>query len=104
MGLEEDGAECGREGKGVDGGEADGNSHGNTELTVEGAAGTAEEADGDEHGHHDKGDGDDGAAEVVHGVERCLAGRGVAHVELGVDTFDDNDGVIDDDGDGKDEG
>ena len=98
------GAEGRREGQGVEGREADGDGHGQTELLVEDTGGAGHEGHGDEHQHHDQGDGDDGGADFVHRVDGCLARRGVARVELGVDRLDHHNGVVDHDGDGKHEG
>ena len=69
--FEEDGAESRRQRQSVQCRDEDGNGHRHTELTIEGSAGATDERYGDEHRGHHKGDGDDGARDFVHGVDRC---------------------------------
>ncbi len=98
MTLEEHGAERGREGKGVERGDTDGDRHCETELAVEHTCGAAHERYRDEHEHHHEGDRDDGSAYLAHCVDRCLARALVAHVEFGVDRLDHHYGVVDHNG------
>ena len=102
--LEEDGAKCGRKGECIQGGEGNGNGHCDTKLAIEDTTCAAEEGNGDEHRHHDEGDREDGPTEFAHRIERGFARRGVTHVKFGMHTFHHDDGVVDHDGNGQNEG
>ena len=104
MGLQEDGAEGRRQRQGVQGGDEDGHGHRHAELAVERTRGATEEAHGDEHRGHHQGNRDDGARNLVHGVDGGRERRLVALVELGVHGLDDHDGIVHHDGDGQQQG
>ena len=101
MRLEEQGAQCGRQGQGVYGGEADGDGHGQTELLVEDTGGAGHERHGDEHQHHYQGDGNQRTGNFVHGIDGGATRGGVALVQLGVDGFNHHNGVVDYNRDGQ---
>ena len=73
MRLEHDGAECRRQGQGVQSGETDCDGHGDTKLTIERTARSAHEAHGHEHGHHHQRNRHDGTAQFAHGINRSLS-------------------------------
>ena len=99
--FQEHGAKGRRECQGVDSRDDDTHSHGHTELAVEGTACATHKRHRDEHGSHDERDGDDGAGDLVHGVDSSRERVVVALVKLGVDGLDDHDGIIDHDGDSQ---
>ena len=99
--FQEHGTKSRRERQGVDSRDDDAHSHGHTELTVEGTTRATHERYRDEHGSHDKRDGDDGAGDLVHGVDGGSERVVVTLVELGVNGLDDHDGIIDHDGDSQ---
>ena len=101
VGLQEDGTQGRTQCQGVQCGETDGNGHGKTELAVECTGCTTHETYRDEYGHHHQCNRDDGAAQFVHGVDRSCSGRFVTLVKLGMDTFDNHNGIIDHNGDGE---
>ena len=95
MGLEEYGTQSGRQRKGVDGREADGDGHRDTKLLVEYAGRTGHERYRDKHQHHHQGNRDKRSGNLVHGVDGGAARRLVALVELGVHGLDHHDGIVD---------
>ena len=101
MRFEQDGAEGGGEGKGVQSGEADGDGHGQTELAVERTGRARHEANGHEHCHHDERNRNDSAAQLAHRVDRGLARRGVALVEFRVHAFHHHNSIVHHNGNGK---
>ena len=104
IGLHDDGAERGRQRKGVERGDADGDGHGQTELRVEDARRTAHHGDGDEDGHEDQRRSDDSRSDARHGVDGGHVRRLVPGVETRLHGLDDDDGVVDDGADGEHEG
>ena len=101
MRFEQDGAEGGGEGKGVQSGEADGDGHGQTELAVERTGRARHKAHGHEHCHHDERNRNDSAAQLAHRVDRGLARRGVALVEFRVHAFHHHNSIVHHNGNGK---
>ena len=95
MGFQEHRTEGRRQGQRVQSGETDGDSHCKTELLVEHTCGAGHERYGDKHKHHHKSNRDDGAADLVHGVDRSLARALVAGVKLGMHRLDHHNGVVD---------
>ena len=104
VGLEEHGAEDRRERQGHDAGEDDGHGHGEAELAVEDADRPGHEGHRDEDRRHHHGDGDDRAADLLHDLLGRPIGREVLLGHLGVHGLDDDDGVVDHDADGQDQG
>ena len=94
--LQDHGAERRRQRKGVDGRKTHGHGHRDTELRVEDARRSAHHGDGDEHGHEDQRRGHDGRCDTRHGVDGRHVGGFVARVEACLHGFDDDDGVVDD--------
>ena len=102
--LQQDSTKSRRKGQGVKSRDDNRDGHGDTELTVERTRRTTHERHGDEHRCHNEGDGDDGARNLVHGVDRCQSCRLVSKVELGMDSLHNHDGIIDHNGNGKHKG
>ncbi len=101
MRFQEHGAKGRTQRQGVHSRQTDSDRHRQTELAVERTRRTGHEAHRNEHGHHHERDRYDRAAQLAHRVDRRLSGRSVPLVELGMDTLDDDDRVIDDDCDRK---
>ncbi len=95
VGFQEHGAESRRQRQGVERRDTDGDSHRQTELTVEHARGAGHERYGDKHEHHHQSDRYDGAAYLAHGVDGCAARALVADIELGVDSLHHHYRVVD---------
>ena len=101
MRFQEHCTQCRRKCQRVQSGDTDCNGHGQTELTVEYTGCSRHERNGDEHEHHHEGDRDDGAADLVHGVNRCLARALVTDVKFGMYRLDHHNRVIDHNRDGE---
>ena len=101
MRLQEDGAQSRTQRQGVQRGETDGDGHCKTELPVERTGCTTHKTYRHEHRHHYQCNGDDGAAQFTHGVDRGGSCRFISLVELGVNTLDDDYGVVHHNRDGK---
>ena len=99
--LQEQGTQRRRKRQGVQSWETDGNRHGQTELLVERTCRTAHETYRDKHGHHHQRNGNDGTAQFAHGINGSLTGRLIPLVQLGMDTLDDDYGIVDDYGNRK---
>ena len=104
VGFEENGTKGWRKGQSVQSGEADGYCHSDAELAIESSTGAAHKRNGDEHRHHDEGDGNNGTTQFAHGIKRSGARGGISQIEFGVYAFHHDNGVIDNNGDGEDEG
>ena len=104
VGLKHHGTERRRQGKGVDGGDADGSRHGDTELRIERARRAAHQRNGDEHGHEYQRSGDDGRRDAAHCVDCRHVRRLISGVETRLDSLHHDNGVIDDDTDCQHEG
>ena len=101
MRFQEDGTQCRRQCQRVQCREGDRDGHCNTELTVERTGRTSHETYRDKHGHHDQCNGNQCTAQFTHGINRSLTRRFISLVQLGMDTFDHNDGIIDHNRNGK---
>ena len=102
--LQEDGTEGRRQRQGVQGRDEDSHGHRHTELTVERTRHTTHERHRDKHRGHHQRDRDDGARDLVHGVDRGRQRRLIALVELGMDGLNHHDGIVDHDGDSQQQG
>ncbi len=100
-GLQQGGAERGRQHQGDNDRQGHGRDQGDGELAIDDALRAAEEGHGDEHGRQDQRDADQGAGDLAH----RLAGRGARAQALfghdAFDVFDDDDGVVDEQADGQ---
>ena len=103
-GAHQHGAQSGADHEGRDAGDTHGHGQRDTELGVEHTAGAAHHRHGDEHGHEDERTGDDGHGHVRHGVLGGLVGRGVARIELCLNSLHHHDGVVHHRTDGQHEG
>src|SRR5208337_166550 len=77
--------ERGRESKRVEGGDGNREGDGQCELAEQNARGAGKEGYGRE----------DGAGDFLHGVGRGFDGIGLAFLQMALDVFDDDDGVVD---------
>ena len=101
--LEHHRTECWRQRQGHEGREADRDGNRQSELPVEDARHAAEEGNRHEDGREDDSDGDDWSLDFIHGALRRIDRRqALFHVLL--DVLDDDDGIVDDEADGKDHG
>ena len=99
--LEHHRTECWRQRQGHEGREADRDGNRQSELPVEDARHAAEEGNRHEDGREDDSDGDDWSLDFIHGALRRIDRRqALFHVLL--DVLDDDDGIVDDEADGKD--
>ena len=87
--------------QGVQSGQTDSDRHRQTKLAIERTGCTSHETYGNKHGHHDQRNGDDSATQLTHGIDRSEFRRLVPLVQLGMDTLDDDDRIIDHNRDGK---
>src|SRR5208337_3317768 len=87
--------ERGRESKRVEGGDGNREGDGQCELAEQNARGAGKEGYGHEDGNQHQGGGDDGAGDFLHGVGRGFDGIGLAFLQMALDVFDDDDGVVD---------
>ena len=78
--LEEQGAERRTKRQCIDGGDNDGDSHRDAELSVEGTTDPRDERHGYEDGSHDEGDGDDRSRDLVHSVHTSRVGGVIAFI------------------------
>ena len=99
--FQQDGAKCRGQCQCIDSGQTDCNRHCQTELTIECTGSTSHETYRDKHGHHHQSNRYDGTAQLIHRIDGCQPGRFITLVELGVYTFDDHNGIIDHNGNGK---
>ena len=93
-GSKHQGTQGGRERHCVDGGDDNGYRHRHTKLGVEDARSAAHETNGDEDAHEDDGGRDEGRREALHRIDRGEIRRLVALVELRLDGFHHDDGVV----------
>ena len=93
--FQEDGTQCRAQRQSVQCGETDSDSHRQTELPVEYTCRTTHETYRDEYRHHDQRNRNDGTTQFTHGVDGSGTGRFIPLVQLRMDTFDDDDGVVD---------
>ena len=99
--FQEHGAQRRTQRQRVDGGQADGDGHRQTELAVERTRRTGDEAYRNEHGHHHEGDRHDSSRNFAHRVDRRFQRRFITLIQFGMYRLDDHDGIIDDNTDGK---
>ncbi len=97
-GPEEQRAQRRAERERVERGDDDRDGDGQRELLVEAAGDTRDERDGDEHRGEHEGNGDDGRADLVHRLARCIEGRHPV-LDVTLHRLDDEDGVVDDETD-----
>ena len=98
--LQQQRAEGGGKGEGVEGGDDDRDGDGHGELLVELPGDPGDEGGRDEDRRQDDGDGDDRAGYLLHRLERRLLG-GHAVLDVVLHRLDNDDGVIDDQADGQ---
>ena len=92
-GAEQEGAEGGAEREGVERREEDRDRHGHGELLIHRAGDARDECRGDEHRGEDEGDGDHWAGNLRHRLDGGIA-RGEPLLDVGLDGFDNDDGVV----------
>ncbi len=100
VGLEQQRAHGRTQGQGDETGDDRRRGDGHRELPEELAGNAGDEGRGNEHGAEHKGDGDEGAADFVHGAVRGLARRHAA-ADIALHILHHHDRVIDDDADGQ---
>ena len=79
----------------IDSRQTDSDSHRQTELAVESTRRTGHEAHRNEHGHHHQRNRNDRAAKLAHRIDRGFLSRFIPLVQLGMDTLDDDDRIVD---------
>ena len=94
-------AQSRRQGEGVDGGQADRDGHGNTELRVECTRGSSHERGGYEYRHEDHGRNDNGRRYAAHRIGSRLISRPVPRVETALHGFHHDNGIVHYRADGK---
>ena len=67
---------------------------GQRELAEQNAGGAGEKCDRHKHGHQHQRGCDDGAGHFFHGDRGCLVRVGFAFLDVALDVFDDDDGIV----------
>ncbi len=101
--LQKDGAEHGRQRQGDHGRDKDGDGKRYGKFPEKTPGDILHEEEGNEHGHKGEGQGDDGEANLACPCQRCLH-RAHALLKIARDVFDDDNGVIDYEACGYDQG
>ena len=104
MRFQEDGAKRRRKGKGVDGRDDDRHGHRYTELAIERSRRAADKRYGDKHAGHNQRNGDNGARNLVHGVDGGHLRTLITHIQLGVHGLNHHNGIVYHDGNGQQQG
>ncbi len=78
----------------VEGRDRDGKCNGEGELLVENACCARKERDRHKDGNEHQRSGDDGAGDLCHGHGSCRVGIGVIFVDMALDVFDHDDGIV----------
>ena len=81
--------------------QTDRDCHRQTELAIESTGRTTHETYRDKYGHHDQRDGDDSTTQLVHGIDRSQFCRFISLIQLGMDTLDNHNRIIDHNRNGK---
>ena len=102
-GPEQNGAEHGRQSQGDDRGEENGNGQRDCEFPEKTSGNITHEKKGDEHGHKGKSQGDDGESDLAGTDDGGLNGFH-ALLYIAGDILDDDDGVVDNESGGDDQG
>src|SRR5208337_3960626 len=71
------------------------------ELAEQNAGSARKKGDGYEDGNQHQRGGDDGAGDLLHGVGRGFDGIGLAFLQMALDVFDDDDGIVDHEASGE---
>src|SRR5450755_573138 len=92
--AQQESGERGRQSKRIEGGDRDGESDGEGKLAEENSGSAGEEGNGHKNGYEYQRGGDDCAGNFLHGVDRGFDGIGLAFLEVALDVFDNDNGVV----------
>ena len=104
MGCHDEGTEGRTQRQCVDARNGHGNGHRQSELRIEFTRHTTQETDGNEYGHKHQGGGDQCRGNAMHGAYRCLIRVLFSVIELRLNSFHHDDGIINDCSDDEHEG
>src|SRR5208282_1469656 len=93
--TEQERGERGRKSQRVESGDSDGEGDGQGELAEQNSGGAGKKGDRNEDGNQHERSGDDGAGNFPHRVGGGFDGIGFAFLQVALDVFDDDDGVVD---------